>query len=504
MSERRRDPRPLGELTAALEPSGVRSEVPSATIRSIAADSREVEPGALFVAVCGGRVDGHDYLGEAAARGAAAAVVEREPAGAPPLPLLRVRDSRRALAELAAAWYGNPADAMSLVGITGTMGKTSTLAFLESVLRAAGQREGSVGSLGVRHGGCSLESTGYTVPAPLVLHRALADLRARGCDVVSMEATTHAMTQERLHGVRFDLGVFTGLVPLEHSEYHPTFEDYAEAKLRFFDHLQPGAPLVYFADSPVLRALVAERDVLPVGCGTGDDSRLRLEVESLDAGGTSLRLVASAGLPRLDGSVSEPLDLRLRLPLVGRSVAANVLLAAGAATVLGADEAAIRAGLSELRPAPRRMQVVQTAPFTIVDDFGGHPDTVSAVFEVVGALPHRRLHVLSGYRGSRGPRINLAMGRSLGIWLRRVGFESFCLTAAEETSDERNRALPEERAAFHEALAEQGIRYRAEDRLDRALEHLLPHVREGDLLLILGTQGMDGAAARAVAGTGRR
>jgi UDP-N-acetylmuramoyl-L-alanyl-D-glutamate--2,6-diaminopimelate ligase len=490
------NPRALVELARALSPSLLRGAVPERTVTGLAADSREVEPGDLFIATRGGQVDGHRFLADAAARGAVAAVVEQVLAE-PPLPLLVVRDGRRALAELAAAWHGHPARRVPLVGITGTMGKTSTLAFLETILRAAERRAGSVGSLGIRLDGCSLRETGYTVPGPIQLHESLQELNGRGCGVVVMEATTHAMMQERLHGIRFDLGVFTGLVPLEHSEYHPSFRDYARAKLRFFRHLAPGAPLVYLADSPVLEGVLRGRDVLPIPCGTAEGARVRLQIESVGVSGTAIRLVSPQGVPGLDGAAGTPFEVRLRLPLAGRSAAINALLAAATAACLGVGADTIRDALGGIESAPRRMQIVQTAPFLILDDYGGHPDTVSAVSEVVGALRWRGLHVLTGYRGSRGPRINLAMARALAVWLGHTPHRTLCLTAAAETSDERSRALPEEREAFQGALRHAGVPFHAEDRLDDALARVMPRVREGDLLVILGTQGMDGAAGRA-------
>jgi len=494
-------PRPLPDLFRALG-AAVSGDIPDVTVSGIVADSRQVEPGDLFVATVGGVVDGHDYVEDAASRGAVAAVVQREPEGGWPIPAVRVESGRRALAELAADWYGHPARGLPLVGITGTMGKTSTLSFLESMLRAAGRREGSIGSLGIRRGGSSLGATGFTVPGPIRLHEGLRDLRDAGCDVVLMEATTHAMTQERLHGVGFDLGVFTGIVPLEHMEYHASFAEYAEAKLRFFRRLRPGAPLVFFADCPVLAGVVPERDVVPVGCGTGEDAALRLWIDRVDADGTTVRMVAERGVARVDGSVSEPFEIRGRLRLVGRSAAVNTLLAAGAAAALGAPPHAIESALEQAEPAPRRMQVVQTEPFTILDDFGGHPDTVTAVFEVIRALRWRRLHVLSGFRANRGERINRAMAEALGTWLRQTGCETLCLTAAEETADERNRVSPGEQQVFEAALRGRDVPFVSEARLDSALAHVLPRVQPGDLLVILGTQGLDGAAARVVEATG--
>jgi UDP-N-acetylmuramoyl-L-alanyl-D-glutamate--2,6-diaminopimelate ligase len=487
-------PRPLTDL---LPPELARRwpEAAGLSIGGIATHSQEIEPGDLFVAIRGTRADGHEYVADAVARGAAAVVVEEDFEGDPGAPVLRASGCRRLLAQLSAAWFGHPARELRLVGITGTMGKTSVLDFLETILRRAGMPVASVGSLGVRADGDTLADTGHTVPGPLVLHRALDELRGRGCEVVLMEATTHALTQERLHGIEFSLGVFTSLVPLEHLEYHDSFRDYAAAKARYFRHLQPGAPLIYWCDDPVLRPLIEAQGARGVACGTGDDATVRMRLEPMDLTGTKLRLTAPGGVPCLPaGESSGALDLRLRLSLLGRSSARNAALAAAAAAALGATAAQIREGAALLRPVARRMQIAQREPFLILDDFGGHPDTVSAVFDIVESLDWRRLHVLSGYRGSRGVRINRAMAGALAAWMRRYRRPALHLTAAAESSDERNRTEPEERAAFEAELRREGIDFSYEERLDRAVRRAMAEVEAGDLLLILGTQGMDGAA----------
>lgn len=485
----------LRRIAASLPPGTLVDPVPEVRVTGIAADSREVEHGDLFVATRGLAADGHGFIRDAIRRGAVAVIVEELPPEPVDLPVIRTANTRTALAKLAAAWYGHPSRELTLVGVTGTMGKTSTLAFLEAILGAGGQPVGSIGSLGVRANGREIEQTGYTVPGPLRLHGALRQLCDLGCKVVLMEATTHALTQGRLHGVEFGLGVFTSLVPLEHMEYHDSFQSYVEAKARYFNHLAPGAPLAYFADDPALRMFVEGHDLTPIPCGAGEDAAVRIQVEAMDTAGTVLHLSAPGGVPDLDGSSSLPWSVRVRLPLLGRSTAVNASLAAAAGAVLGATPRAIETALDALPSVPRRMQIVQAEPFLILDDFGGHPNTVSAVFEVVEALSWERLHVVTGYRAMRGTPINRGMSEALSVWLHRLGCETLCVTAAEETADERNRVQPDERKAFHRGLESAGTPLHEERRMDRAIHHTMERVRTGDLLLILGTQGLDGAAA---------
>lgn len=489
-------PRALRALARGLEPGAVRGEIPEVEVTGLTADSRQVAPGDLFVALEGGRADGHRYVAEAARRGARAAVVRRAAEGAG-VPLLRVADTRRALARLASAWHGDPAAELTLVGVTGTLGKTSTVQFLEAMLAADGRLPGSVGSLGIRAGRETVEETGFTAPEPVRLYEGLGELRDRGCAEVLMEATTHGLSQGRLEGIRFDLGIFTGLVPLEHMDYHGTFRHYVESKRRFFRHLRREAPLVYQADDRALRAVVEAEGVWGIACGTGEEAEVRLRVEGHSPSGTAIRLEAPGGVPLRAGGRSAPLELAVRLPVLGRSVAVNALLASAAALSLGAAPGAVREALGSLTAAPRRTHLLQTEPVLILDDYGGHPEIISAAFDVVGALRWRRLHVVCGYRGMRGEEVNRRAAEALGIWLRRYGAASVCLTEARERADDRCGARPEEMQAFQEALRRADVPFRAERRADRALEAVLPRVEPGDLLLVLGSRDLDGVAQMA-------
>lgn len=489
-------PRRLPDLVSLHTSRLLRGPVPDVAVTGVTCDSRLVVPGDLFVATAGLRSDAHRFLDDAAARGAVAAVVESGGEGSPALPLVPVSDSRAMLAELGAAWFAEPGRAVPLLGITGTLGKTSTLRHLESLLVAAGRRPGSIGSLGVRSGGASLGETGYTVPGPLRLHQALRELVDDRCDVVMMEATTHAMTQGRLHGVEFAAGVFTGLVAMEHIDYHGSFRSYVQAKLRFFDHLAPGAPLVYLADDLALRGIVRDRDVHAVSCGSAEDAAVRLTVHEVSAEGAQVQLHVAPGIRRLDGAEAEPFTATLRLPLPGTSAATNALLATGLAVVLGVEPDAIARAWKGLEPAPRRTQVVRREPFLLLDDYGGHPDILSAAFQVVQMLPWKRLHVVSGYRGQREAALNRAAGEALGIWLRQTGCASLRLTRSAETADELTRPTDEEIAAFQGGLRRERTTFDAVDGLEEALRGALEKVRPGDLLLLLGSREMDGASAR--------
>jgi UDP-N-acetylmuramoyl-L-alanyl-D-glutamate--2,6-diaminopimelate ligase len=463
-------------------------------VQGMTVDSRHVRAGTLFVAVRGTQRDGHDYIDAALAAGAVALVVAADAQVSAPVPVIAVHDTRLALAELAAAWHGQPVRQLTLAGITGTVGKTSVLSLLEEILGRAGMAVGSIGSLGLRRGAETLADTGYTAPDPLTLQAGLRRLHDDGARIVITEATSHALMQQRLAGVTFQLGIFTNLVPLEHSEYHRTFRDYVAAKRRFFDHLDDCAPLVYSADDRAVRRLVHDYPIEPIGCGTSRTAHVRLEIESLSARGTRLTLNLRRPLPRLGGGSVQPLSLPLELHLLGRSNLANAGLAAAAALSLGASPEHVQAVLRAAATPKRRMQILRAGSFTVLDDTVGHPDSVSAVFEVADQLRPRRLHVAFGMRGSRGVRINRQLGKSLAIWAGRLAVQTLVVTRCEDAADERNRVSDRERAAFVAALEESGIRFTEERRLEPTVQRVVTAAGDGDLVLLLGAQGMDRAA----------
>lgn len=489
MAER---PRLLRDLLRAL-PDGVSGGDDPTRITFLTDDSRAVRPGSLFVAITGTARDGHDHLEEALSAGAAALVVERAPANAPGVPVIQVSDSRSALSRLAAEWHGRPAEALRLVGITGTVGKTSVLAMVEAILARAGRRVAAIGSLGASVRGRA-QGTGHTTPGPLLLQEELARAKDEGAEVAAMEVTSHALAQERVHGLTFQLGIFTNLLPLEHEDYHGSFRGYVEAKRRFFDHLPRGAPLIHSSDSPALRGLLEDQELTMVGCGVSPEAALQVNRIEATLEGTGLWFSLQRPLRRLDGSQADPVSFALSLRLLGRANRFNATLAAAAALALGADPPHIQEALEALPPQRRRLELIRRDPFAVLDDTIGHPESVTALFETLQRLQFRRLHAVIAIRGRRGARINRALAQALAIWRRRVPVDTLVVTRAEGSADERNRVSEEERRAFVGALQEEGVEFRERDRLEDAVPEVLESAREGDLVLLLGAQGMNGGA----------
>ena len=252
------------ELRQALPAARFTGDGEALEITALVCDSRQVQPGALFVAVPGLSVDGHRFLGDARARGAVAAVVERAEALPEGLPAAVVPDARAALAHLAAAWHGYPARQLRVIGVTGTEGKTTTVELITAILEAAGLPVGMVSTVRARIGGQEIDTGLHTTtPDAPDLQRYLAQMVDQGARYAVLEATSHGLAQKRVEACDFDVAVVTNITR-DHLDYHGTFEAYRDAKALLFRGLaagvrKPDAPKVAVlnVDDPSYRYLRA-------------------------------------------------------------------------------------------------------------------------------------------------------------------------------------------------------------------------------------------------------
>jgi UDP-N-acetylmuramoyl-L-alanyl-D-glutamate--2,6-diaminopimelate ligase len=360
-------------------------------------DSRQVLPGGAFFALRGSAVDGHAFIADAVARGAAAVFME-EPQ---PLPAgvagVLLDDCRRGMALAAAAFYGDPTAAMATVGVTGTNGKTTTTYLIESVLRAAGRRPAVLGTINYRFGDCRLAAP-HTTPESVDLLRTVADFRREGADSLVMEVSSHALEQGRVAGVRFDVGVFTNLTP-EHLDYHGDMESYFASKRRLFTEMLPSARgAVINVDDPYGARLAAEL-AGALTCGRADGARLRPLQARLSLQGIEATLATPAG----------PLQLRSRL--LGEFNLQNLLCAAGAGLALGLPVSTVAEGLAAAPQVPGRLEQVENdRGALILVDYAHTGDALEKVLSTLVALAPRRIVTVFGCGGDRDRKKRPVMG----------------------------------------------------------------------------------------------
>ncbi|MEO5369415.1 MAG: UDP-N-acetylmuramoyl-L-alanyl-D-glutamate--2,6-diaminopimelate ligase [Magnetococcus sp. DMHC-1] len=405
--------RALGEGCPGLVCSG-----PDTVPSGMTADSRQVRPGDLFAALPGSRTDGRLFMDQALAQGAVAILDDGtwspEPAVAERVCRLVHPEPRQAWARLAAAFFGHPARALRTVGITGTNGKTTVAAMVESILTVAGERVGVLGTTGNRWPGMQQAAT-MTTPDPVTLQSLLWDMQTAGCTASVMEVSSHALDQQRVAGICFDVGVFLNLTR-DHLDYHGSEEAYFAAKLRLFQNGQTkhavinrddphgagvagqcrmdGIPFVTFAADSATRTILTTEKV-------GQDE-CPFRADSITTGwqGTRFRMDTPAG------------ELEINLPVAGYFNVANALAAAAAAWQLALPLPVIREGLARFIPPPGRMQVIdQGQPFAVVVDFAHTPDALERLLVTARQMTPGRLIVLFGCGGERDKTKRAMMGR---------------------------------------------------------------------------------------------
>ena len=363
-------------------------------------DSRHVEPGNLFVAVRGIRVDGHDFVGRAIERGAVAITVDR-PVGDLAVLQLLVDRGAAALASAAAWWYGDPSRELLTLGITGTNGKTTTSFLAAAGLAGAGFATGLIGTVGIRIGDRLIRNEEpNTTPGALDLQRILREMRDAGEQAVVIETSSHGLAADRVASVDYDAAIFTNLSH-EHLDFHGTFDAYRWAKVSLFERLpqvgssgRPGVGVIN-ADDPHANAFIdATRGAkaLPVTYGTRPEADIHLASLSTDAAGSRVEI-------EIGGTAR---SLHLHLP--GQFNTHNALSVLGLAHGLGLDLDAVSAALEGVRGVPGRMEKVDLGqPFMVVIDYAHTPGALDAVIRELQPLAAKGRGVISVF-GASGER----------------------------------------------------------------------------------------------------
>jgi UDP-N-acetylmuramoyl-L-alanyl-D-glutamate--2,6-diaminopimelate ligase len=363
----------------------------SALVSNVTHDSRAVSRGSIFVAIRGHRTDGVAFAADAIARGALAVVAETPaPAGVAGL-WIQTTNARMALAELSHVVYGRPSEALTLVGVTGTNGKTTTTYLLTAVFDAAGFPSGRLGTVSFRVGPDPSDErdASHTTPEAPEIQRLLRDMVARGCKACAIEVSSHALALHRVAYLQFRAAVFTNLTR-DHLDFHGDMQEYFAAKRRLFDMLPAGAPAIINIDDPRGAELVAGRSpVLTFGIARDADVRATAVHSSLE--GLAFDVDSPAG------------RLTIRSPLVGRPNAYNILGTVAAAIGLGLPASAIERGIAALERVPGRFQVVSggTDTVRVVVDYAHTDDALRNLLETARPLAEGRLVTVFGCGGDR-------------------------------------------------------------------------------------------------------
>jgi len=447
-------------------------------IGSITADSRQVRPGALFVAMSGGSVDGHTYIPNAISKGAVAVVGEQSIEGLA-VPYIRVENARRSLAHLAAAFYDHPARKLTMIGVTGTDGKTTTSNLLYQILLAAGFKTGMISTVNAVIGDEVLD-TGFhvtTPDAPEVQHY-LARMVEAGLTHVVLETTSHGWAQYRVDACEFDIGVVTNITH-EHLDYHGSYENYRAAKARLFASLSETLPKphgnihlgVLNRDDQSYPYLVDVTRVRQSSYGFSPYSDVRATDISYDPAG--IRFMA------VDGNFS----VEVHSSLVGAFNVSNCLAALTAAVVgLGIDPQVAADGIASLPGVPGRMERIDLGQnFTAIVDFAHTPNALKVALEAVRPMTKGRVIAIFGSAGLRDKEKRRMMAE-----VSAELADASILTAEDPRTESLDEILAEMSAgARSKGAVEEKTFWRVKDR-GEAICFALTMAQPGDVVISCG------------------
>jgi UDP-N-acetylmuramoyl-L-alanyl-D-glutamate--2,6-diaminopimelate ligase len=392
----------LMDLAAALEGAELLPAARNLEVLGVAADSRRVGAGDLFVTIRGARFDGLAHAEEALARGAVAIVSDRPAPPGVAAPWITVAAPRRALALLAAALHGNPAEKLVLAAVTGTNGKTSTTTLLEAILARRYGAAGFLGTVGYRTGRRSIEADRTTPEAPLI-QELLAEMVEDGTRAAAMEVSSHSLALDRVEGCRFDVAVFTNLTR-DHLDFHGDMESYYQAKKRLFALRKPGACAVINVDDPFGARLLAE--VAPPSASfspSGAAAEFRAENGRCDLSGVAFELAYPGG------------RLPIASPLLGRFQLSNLAGAATAGLCLAIPPADVAAAIAKVDNVPGRLERVEAGQaYTILVDYAHTPDALERLLQAVRELTDRKILLVFGCGGDRDRGKRAPMGEIAG------------------------------------------------------------------------------------------
>ncbi|MCK9520631.1 MAG: UDP-N-acetylmuramoyl-L-alanyl-D-glutamate--2,6-diaminopimelate ligase [Dehalococcoidia bacterium] len=479
------EPRTLASLLAELPAARLVRGDANVPVASIEHDSRRVQPGGVFVAIPGFTVDGHDFLPQVAANGAAAVVVQADhetqwrsiPHGPA---VIAVEDTRPALASVAAWFYGHPGRELGVIGVTGTDGKTTTSHLLTSVLEAAGLKAGRLGTVDVHLPGETGGSVGnrMTTPEAGEVQRLLRKMADADCDWAIVESTSHGLALHRLDHVEYDVALFTNVTG-DHLDFHKTFEAYREAKGMLFEALDSSAEkgilkaAVVNADDPSANFMISRTRARPLRYGMeareGEADIVARNVV-LRPDGTDFRLVTPQGM----------VDTSIRLPALFN--VANALAAAGAALAAGVELHSIAMGLASAPGVPGRMERINAGqPFEVIVDYAHTGDAVRKVLSVLRDVTRGRLCIVVGAAGERDP------GRRFGVARAAAEGADFAVFTNEDPRSEDPAEIVREIGRHAEGAGRQRGRdfLEVEDR-GEAIAEALRRAKAGDIVVICG------------------
>ena len=431
----------------------------TAEIGELKYDSRAVQPGDVFVAITGYATDGHKYIGKAMEQGAAAVVCERIPEGE--VPYIQVASSRRALAQMAANYFGHPAKEMKMIGITGTNGKTTTTYLIKTILEAQGCKVGLIGT-NQNMIGEEIIPTERTTPESFELQQLFRQMADAGCTHVLMEVSSHSLVLDRVYGIEFAVGAFTNLTQ-DHLDFHGTMENYCDAKAMLFRQSALG---VMNVDDEWGRKILAEQACEFLTYGVENDADMHAEDIELHADGISFTCVSGG----------EKTPVSLGIP--GQFTVYNALCALSCAKELGIPVAAAAEAMRAAHGVKGRVEVVPTdTDYTVLIDYAHTPDGVENVLRAARGFTKGRVIGLFGCGGDRDRTKRPLMGAIA------AKLSDLCIVTSDNPRTEQPEAIIDD---ILEGMQDTKTPYEVIVNRPEAIHHAMDIAQVGDTIVLMG------------------
>ncbi|QUH24464.1 Mur ligase family protein [Serpentinicella alkaliphila] len=460
-------------------------------IKGVTCDSRKVEEGFAFFACKGEKTDGHFFINEAIEKGAAIIYTDREVelVKHDKVIIKKVDNTRKFLSEVCHEFYGFPSEKMKVVGVTGTNGKTTTTHLIYNVLRSQGISVGLIGTLYIKINDKTFDTKLTTPDAEDICY--YMDLMVKeNVQVVVMEVSSHALESYRACGIQFDIAVHTN-IDVDHLNHHKTMENYISSKKKLFDQLPSGKiALINLDDEHGLKLLDSNDKIVVITYGLNSKSTITASSFDVDYN-VAFTYCLQRGLTTLSGLEIEPFEYPIATNLLGKHNMYNLLAAITCCLLLDIPIENISQSLKIAIKIFRRMEIVYNKDFVIIDDTCHNPSSYDTVFNTVQNMQFKNLHIVNAIRGNRGEDINIENAEVICNWAGILNIKNILITSSKDCVTKKDTVSSSELNRFIKVFNDNNIVYEYHDKLYEAIEKVIDYVEEGDLILLLGAQGMD-------------
>lgn len=448
----------------------------------------------IFVAIKGYVTDGHKYIPVAIDKGASIIVVEDFQDL--DIPQIKVKNTRKTLADLANNYYNRPSEKLSITGITATNGKTTTSFMVDEIYRQAGFNTGIIGTVLTRYSDIKVPSI-LTTPESLDLQRYFSDMIKHGVEKVTMEVSSSAEELSRVRNIDFNIVTFNNF-SREHIDQHGSFERYYEVKSK----------LIRDADEKSVAVLNMDFDKIAI---LKDNTKAKvltysLENDKYDFGIKNLDLSTGKGkftfcinnVLNINGNLIDKCEFDIELGIAGYSGVMNAVVAIIIGLIENIDIKIIQKAIKEFSGVERRFEMIYDEDFQIIDDHYANSRNIDVTLSTLSKMNYKNLHVVYAIRGSRGVNLNRETAEKTAQWFKKLKPETFLATLSEDTVGKKDMVTEEEKRVFLDVMNKNKIDVKLYNTLEESVRKIIKCAKKGDVILMAGCQGMDKGAYFAI------